>query len=139
MSRVPLTVENYMTRVLVVVGREETIAEATRRMRLHEVRHLPVVEGGKVVGIITQRDIHLIQSLCAAEPHETLVEEAMVHDVYTIEAEDDLRRVAAHMAEHRLGSAVVAHNGKLLGIFTATDALRALAAVLTEMESVDAA
>lgn len=139
MSRVPLTVENYMTSVLVVVGREETIAEATRRMRLHEVRHLPVVEGGKVVGIITQRDIHLIQSLCAAEPHETLVEEAMVHDVYTIEAEDDLRRVAAHMAEHRLGSAVVAHNGKLLGIFTATDALRALAAVLTEMESVDAA
>lgn len=139
MGRVPLTVENYMTRVLVVVGREETIAEATRRMRLHEVRHLPVVEGGKVVGIITQRDIHLIQSLCAAEPHETLVEEAMVHDVYTIEAEDDLRRVAAHMAEHRLGSAVVAHNGKLLGIFTATDALRALAAVLTEMESVDAA
>ena len=139
MSRVPLTVEHYMTRVLVVVGREETIAEATRRMRLHEVRHLPVVEGGKVVGIITQRDIHLIQSLCAAEPHETLVEEAMVHDVYAIEAEDDLRRVAAHMAEHRLGSAVVAHNGKLLGIFTATDALRALAAVLTEMESVDAA
>lgn len=139
MSRVPLAVEHYMTRVLVVVGREETIAEATRRMRLHEVRHLPVVEGGKVVGIITQRDIHLIQSLCAAEPHETLVEEAMVHDVYTIEAEDDLRRVAAHMAEHRLGSAVVAHNGKLLGIFTATDALRALAAVLTEMESADAA
>jgi acetoin utilization protein AcuB len=137
MSRVPLTIEHYMTRVLVVVGPQETIAEASRRMRLHQVRHLPVVEGGKVVGILSQRDIHLIQSLCASDPHETLVEEAMVHDVYRVEAEDDLRRVAAHMAEHRLGSAVVAHDGKLLGVFTTTDALRALAALLTELEAVD--
>jgi acetoin utilization protein AcuB len=41
------------------------------------------------------------------------------------------------MAEHRLGSAVVAHDGKLLGVFTTTDALRALAALLTELEAVD--
>jgi CBS domain-containing protein len=43
------------------------------------------------------------------------------------------------MAEHRMGSAVVAHNGKLLGIFTTTDALRALAAVLEEVESAETA
>ena len=139
MTRLPLAIQHYMTHALVVVGREEPIAEATRRMRLHEVRHLPVTEHGKVVGLISQRDIHLIQSLCSAEPHETLVEEAMVHDVYLVEAEDDLRKVALHMAEHRMGSAVVAHNGKLLGIFTTTDALRALAAVLEEVESAETA
>ena len=114
MTRLPLAIQHYMTHALVVVGREETIAEATRRMRLHEVRHLPVTEHGKVVGLISQRDIHLIQSLCSAEPHETLVEEAMVHDVYLVEAEDDLRKVALHMAEHRMGSAVVAHRKRAM-------------------------
>ena len=60
------------------------------------------------------------------DPTNTLVEEAMTADPYIVEPEEPLTSVVAHMAEHKVGSAVVAHYGRLLGLFTTTDALRVL-------------
>ncbi|MBK7877731.1 MAG: CBS domain-containing protein [Planctomycetes bacterium] len=121
-------IERFMSTVLVVIAPEQPLMEAARLMRLHAIRHLPVVKKGRLVGILSQRDVHLLETLQDVDPARVLVEEAMVREVYTVEPEEPIDRVALGMAERRIGTAVVAHGDKLLGLFTTTDALRALAA-----------
>jgi acetoin utilization protein AcuB len=123
-------IERYMSSVLVTVRSSETIADASRHMRLHGIRHLPVLDGEKLVGILSERDVGLIESLRDLDPTQVLVEDAMTEDPYQVDPEEPIARVVTEMAERRIGSAVVAHDGKLLGLFTTTDALRALAAHL---------
>ena len=127
--RPALAIENYMTSVLIVIAPEQPIAEAARLMRLHGVRHLPVVRDGRVLGLLSQRDVYLIETLRDVDPQRVRVEEAMTTDVYAVEPEESVVSVARHMADRRIGSAIVEHNGKLLGLFTTTDSLRALAAL----------
>jgi len=62
--------------------------------------------------------------------HEPRVREACVLHAYVVDHDESLDRVLAHMAEQRLGSALVTRRGKLVGVFTVTDACRHLAAWL---------
>lgn len=121
------TIENFMSTVLVVVEPGRTLAEAARLMRSHDIRHLPVVDRGRVVGLLSQRDVYLVETLSDTDPEEIRVEEAMTPEPFVVDPEEPVHTVAKRMAEKKLGSAVVAHDGKLLGLFTVTDALRALA------------
>jgi acetoin utilization protein AcuB len=112
------------------IGREQTLAEAHRAMRTHLVRHLPVLSGGKLVGILSERDLHLVETLRDVNPAQVPVEEAMTADVFTVEPTASLEGIAREMAEHKYGSAVVMERGKVIGLFTTVDALRALASLL---------
>lgn len=122
-----LTIENFMSQVLVVVDPNQSLSEASRLMRGHKIRHLPVVHQGQVVGILSQRDVYLVETLSDAGPEEIRVEEAMTHEPFLVDPEESVESVASRMAARKIGSAVVARDGKLLGLFTVTDALRALA------------
>jgi acetoin utilization protein AcuB len=99
-------------------------------MRDNRIRHLPVLHGGKLVGVITDRDIHLIETLSDVEPTLVTVSDAMTASVYAVNPETPLEEVAQRMAEHKYGSAVVIERGKVVGIFTTVDACRALASRL---------
>jgi acetoin utilization protein AcuB len=99
-------------------------------MRGHKIRHLPVLEGGRLVGIVTERDLHLIETLRDVDPAQVAVEEAMSEHVYAVEPDAPLDAVATTLSEHKYGSAVVLQNGKVVGIFTTNDACRALAELL---------
>lgn len=121
------TIENFMSTVLVVIEPRRTLAEAARVMRAHDIRHLPVVESGRIVGVLSQRDVYLVETLSDADPEEIRVDEAMTPEPFVVDPDEPVHVVAKRMAEKKLGSAVVAHGGKLLGLFTVTDALRALA------------
>lgn len=101
-----LPVENYMSSVLIVIDPKDTIAEAARRMRLHTIRHLPVVSKGRVVGILSQRDVYLIETLKDVDPARVLVEEAMTREIYTVEPDEPIHAVAKEMADRRIGSAI---------------------------------
>jgi acetoin utilization protein AcuB len=125
-------VEQYMTRGAHTIGREQTLATAHRMMREHGFRHLPVLDGGKLVGIVSQRDLHLIETLADVNPDEVRVEEAMTTEVFTVRPDAPLAEVARTMADQKLGSAVVMVGEKVVGIFTAVDAHRALADLLTK-------
>jgi acetoin utilization protein AcuB len=132
MPPIALPVENYMSSVLVVIDPNQPISEASRLMRLHDIRHLPVVAHGKVVGMLSQRDVYLIETLQDVDPARVLVEEAMTADPYEVEPEEPIHVVAREMADRRIGSAVIAHNGRLLGLFTTSDALLALSALVVD-------
>jgi acetoin utilization protein AcuB len=134
MFRPALPIEHYMSSVLVVVGPKQPIAEASRLMRLHEIRHLPVVDRGRTVGVISQRDVYLLETLEDVDPARVLVEEAMTREMYTVVPDERVDVVAREMADRKIGSAVVARGEQLLGLFTTTDALRALAALVIAAE-----
>jgi acetoin utilization protein AcuB len=108
------------------VGPEQTLATAHRLMRAKRIRHLPVLRAGKLVGILSQRDLLLIETLPDVDPATVPVEDAMSTDVLAVSTEMPLATVATRMAERRLGSAVVMEKDRVVGLFTATDACRTL-------------
>jgi acetoin utilization protein AcuB len=120
------TIQKYMTPTPHTIGQEQTLQVAHDVMREHGVRHLPVLEGGKLVGLLSQRDLHLVETLREVDPATTTVDEAMTTDVYVTGPDVALDEVAAQMAEHKYGSAVIVDRGKVLGMFTTVDALKAV-------------
>jgi acetoin utilization protein AcuB len=121
-----------MTRAPHTIGPDARLTEAHALMRALQVRHLPVVDRGKVVGLLSQRDLHFIETLRDVDPEIVQVAEAMTEELYTVQPGDDLAEVALEMAGRKYGSAVVVDRGKMVGLFTTTDALRALATFVTE-------
>ncbi|HYO73326.1 MAG TPA: CBS domain-containing protein [Archangium sp.] len=123
-------VDDFMTRIVHTIGTQSPLTEAHRIMNEHAIRHLPVLEGGKLVGMVSMRDLHLIETLKGVEPKEVAVEEAMAQEAYTVPPGTPLLEVARTMAMHKYGSAVVAQEGRVEGIFTTVDAMRALETLL---------
>ena len=125
------SMSRYMTRQPWTIRKDAKMSQAHKMMREHQVRHLPVLEAGKLVGIVSERDLHLIETLPDGDPDVTTVEEAMIVDVYSVGLDDSVDAVVENMARHRYGSAVVVdRRGDVEGIFTTVDALQVLAEVL---------
>jgi acetoin utilization protein AcuB len=121
------TVEEHMTVSPVVIGSDRTLADAHRIMRARGIRHLPVVDAGALVGLVSQRDLYLAETLRSVDPATDTVREAMSADPYAVSPGAALEEVATIMAERKLGSAIVVDRGSVIGLFTTVDALRALA------------
>jgi acetoin utilization protein AcuB len=121
------TVGDCMTPAPHVVAPYDKLAHARRIMQEYGLRHLPVVDDGKLIGVVSDRDMSLVQSLAPVSPDAITVEDAMTSDPYTVEPETLLQEVARKMAERKVGSAIVVDHGKVAGVFTTTDALHALA------------
>ena len=102
-------------------------------MREHHFRHLPVTDAGAIVGVLTDRDIKLVLGPDFDYPNEKqlTVRDAYVERPCVVPASTPVASVARTMAENRIGSALVTKHDKLVGIFTVTDACRALAEVLS--------
>jgi acetoin utilization protein AcuB len=130
MSKPIPRISQYMTATPHTVGRDQPLTVAHRLMRDHRVRHLPVVHVGKLVGLVSDRDLALIETLRDVNPAEVIVEEAMTQAPYTVGPDASLAEVAEHMAAHRYGSCVVVDGERVVGVFTTVDALEALAALL---------
>lgn len=118
-------IEQYMTPSPHTIGPKATLTEAHALMRSFQIRHLPVIEGGKLVGIVTMHDLHLLESLGGIDQNEVQVEEAMSDEPYVVEPETPIDEVAAVMVNHKYGSAIVAKHGEVVGVFTTIDALKA--------------
>jgi acetoin utilization protein AcuB len=130
MSKPIPPIQKYMSTTPHSIGSDQTIAKASSMMTQYAIRHLPVLHGGQLLGIITDRDIKLIESLRDVDPSKLLVEDAMTEQPYTVSPETPLDEVVRTMAEKKYGSAVVLQNLKVVGIFTTVDACQALADLL---------
>jgi acetoin utilization protein AcuB len=129
----PLThaVSQYMTASPHSIGRDQTLETAHAMMRANGIRHLPVLDGGKLAGVVSLRDLYFVESLAGADPRIVCVEEAMSPDTYAVSPDMAVEQVAADMAAHGYGCAVVIARDEVTGIFTTTDALRAISRLLS--------
>lgn len=128
-TRVP-TVGEYMTSAPYSIGSDQPLAAATHRMNELGIRHLPVLRGGMLIGIVTERDIALVESLPGVDSATLEVEEAMTEEPFSVQADASLHEVATSMAGHKWGAALVLRGQDLVGVFTTTDALQALSDLL---------
>jgi acetoin utilization protein AcuB len=123
-------IARYMTCQPWTIRRDAKLAQAHELMREHKIRHLPVLEAGKLVGIVSERDVYLFERLADMDTDVT-VEDAMTVDVYAVKCEDSVDAVVEKMAEHKYGSVVVMNRrGLVEGIFTTVDGMQVLADVL---------
>jgi CBS domain-containing protein len=128
-----------MTSILVTVRSDAPVAEAQHLMRHRRIRHLPVVDGGRLGGIITDRDVRTTlpspaTSLAAGEIRylldRLLVERVMTRAVITIGPDAPIAEAVGLVLTHRIGALPVVEGNRLVGIITETDLLRAFAATL---------
>ncbi len=127
MRSTDMTVDEFTTPEPVTATEDTSIDDLQRLMEKHGIRHLPVIRGESVVGVISDRDVRLVAGLTYAEKHQVQAGDIMTPDPLIVSANARLDEVALAMSERKVGSAIVTEtDGKLLGIFTATDALNAL-------------
>lgn len=121
MKAIP-TVENYMTATPHAINSEAAVEEATKLMDKIMVRHLPVMKNGRVFGVVSDRDIRHT----SINPRMTKVSEICEDHAFEVPPWTPVDEVAKTMAERKIGSALIIDDEKLVGIFTTTDALKAL-------------
>jgi len=131
----PLLIRDFMTPVPETIDPDLTLAQAAERMFRLQVRHLPVVRGGNLVGILSQRDVAVLQSIPGCDPATCTVNQAMVPTPFTCGPRAHVHAGAEEMGRHKYGAAVVVardHRSHVVGVFTTVDALRALASISAE-------
>jgi acetoin utilization protein AcuB len=135
-----MKVREIMTQPALTVGTEMPVLEAQALMASHRIRHLPVTDGGRLMGIVTDRDIRLnlpspATSLSVWEVNYLLarltVGSVMRHTVITVDPDRDAAQAAQIMLDHKIGALPVVDGGVIVGIVTETDMLRAFATMAT--------
>jgi acetoin utilization protein AcuB len=126
-----LLVRDSMTQELVTVVPETTAAEALALCRTNRIRHLPVLEGGRLVGLISDRDLRAatpaLGDPARAEALDRVrVADEMARDVITAHPEDPIEDAAMAMYERKFGCLPVVDGGELVGMVTSSDVMRAL-------------
>jgi acetoin utilization protein AcuB len=138
-----LLVQDWMTRNLVTLSSEASVAEALTLCRERRIRHIPILEEGRLVGIVSDRDLRdASPALGDPERARTLQEirvvDVMTREVVTVDPQDSIENAAQQMYELKIeslpvvvegpladaGSAV--DEGELLGIITSSDVMRAM-------------
>jgi len=133
-KRMPV-VGAVMTSFPYYVGANDTATKMEKMMDEHEIRHLPVQEKGKVIGIVSERDLHHVVKRTAAteEKNQITAREIMIADPYVVPFGTPLNTVVSEMAKRRIGSAIVLRRGKLAGLLSASDVCRILAGHLESL------
>ncbi len=125
-----LAIRRFMTPSPFTIGSEQTIARASELMRKHAVRHLPVLHGGELVGVLTERDVAFAAAVRGLDPERVTVGDAMMPEAYTVHPDAAIGPVVQHMADRRYGCVVVMDGAQVIGILTAIDAMRILARLI---------
>jgi acetoin utilization protein AcuB len=118
-------VSRYMTPNPYALASTDSVLRAKALMQSHAIRHLPVIDGGRLVGILSERDTSVIAAIPGVDLARVEVGRVMEPAVHA-RAETSIDEVAELMAEQKRDCVVVMGGRGVEGIFTATDAFRAL-------------
>ncbi|RMG12903.1 MAG: CBS domain-containing protein [Deltaproteobacteria bacterium] len=119
-----MKVKDVMKKSPMTIGPNESLALASQMMAWGGIRHLPVVEDGKLVGILSERDI-----LACEDRKHAHVSDVMSTPAHTASPDDTLVEAAGRMVAEGISALPIVEKGKLIGIVTSTDVL---AATVTE-------
>jgi len=128
-----------MSNNVVTLDAKGTLDIADDLMKLKRIRHLPVVDGDQLVGLVTQRDLFLagvssvLQFRRSAEREwlgHIKIAEVMTRELVTVAPETDVEEAVTRMLDHKIGCLPVVSVGKLVGMLSETDLLRYLRRIL---------
>ncbi len=125
MDHIP-SIGSVMTPFPYVVQVNDSVLKARALMIEHELRHVPVKHGDRLVGILTDRDLKraLDPDLALPPKEELFVRDVFLPDAYVVDVTEPLDEVLHQMTVRHIGSALVTKRERLVGIFTAMDACR---------------
>jgi CBS domain-containing protein len=133
-----MLIKDVMTHQVETVGRNDDLLMLDELMRSRHLRHLPVIEDGKIVGIVTQRDLFkaaMSSAMGYGEKaqhqflHSVRVKEIMMYPVTTVTPETELQEAVRMIIEKGIGCLPVVEGTKLVGMVTKTNLLRYLHSV----------
>lgn len=116
-----------MTPFTRTIEADAPIGKASRLMRELDIRHLPVLEGGRLCGVVSERDLLLLETLVGFDARHTTVSDAMSIAVYAVPPTTTLDVVLRTMALQKYGCAVVFDGASVVGILTTVDVCRLFA------------
>lgn len=123
-------IKSVMTPFPYSIAGERSPREARAMMAEHEIQHLPVVDDGTIIGVLRERDLDLALDERIDGADRLRAREVCRGETYVVEMTTPLDRVLARMAERHHDSALVVKEGRLVGIFTATDACQRFSELL---------
>jgi acetoin utilization protein AcuB len=128
-------ISDYMSPFPQTIGEDITLTKALEMLRERRIRHLPVQYGGRLVGVLSDRDIKLALTVYPAAK-DIKVGDIMTEEPYTVSPETSMQEVLHQMAIHKYGCVIVEdENSRAIGILTTTDAVRILSEVFSDNES----
>jgi acetoin utilization protein AcuB len=138
-----MKVGNHMTPEPVTVSERDSMGEALLVMRRNQIRHLPVVNGNVLVGIVTDRDLRRaspsLLSGIAEEKYQEVIDSTpvariMTRDPFTVRLDTDLVDAVQVLVDKKISSLPVVNGAELVGILTEVDALRVLLEILNKKD-----
>jgi acetoin utilization protein AcuB len=105
----------------------ETIAQARRKLSEHGIHHLPVMENGRLLGVVTDRDLELLASFLDHSAQNVKVAAVMTAPAFSVRRLAPVDEVVKEMVTRRYSSAIVMDGLEVVGVFTDRDGLRAFA------------
>ncbi len=126
MSKSIPTISKYMSTTPLAVEPSTTLFLAMKQMQDKNIRHLPVIAGEMLVGIVTLSDLRLVSGMSGVKAEQVKIEDIMHREPFVCAPDSPLDETVDTMVAHKWGSAVVMQNKKVVGIFTSIDAMRAL-------------
>jgi acetoin utilization protein AcuB len=134
-----LLVENWMNPNVITVDADDSMLDATKLLKEHNIRHLPVLEKGKLVGVVTDRDLKRASpsDATALEAHELLylianikVREIMTRNPITVPYNFTIEEAAEILLQAKIsGMPVVDKQGDVIGTITQTDLFKVLISI----------
>ncbi|MAU15532.1 MAG: CBS domain-containing protein [Muricauda sp.] len=132
--KIGVPVSKIMTKNLVTLSTKDDLVTAERLFKKHHIRHIPVVEGSLIKGMLSLTDLMRISFADAIDEHEEVVDtivynmftipQVMVHDVVSVTSDTTIKEVAEILAKREFHALPVVDNGKLKGIVTTTDLIK---------------
>lgn len=119
-------IREFMTPAPLTVEDDLPLADARDRMARSRVRHLPVVRDGALVGILSARDLLMMEDLSASAMSSMTVDAAMTANPHRVGPDEPLGDVVRAMVQHDVGAVLVVEGEKVVGIFTDVDAVHLL-------------
>ncbi|MCS7149371.1 MAG: CBS domain-containing protein [Caldimicrobium sp.] len=122
-----MKVKNWMVSDLITITPDKTVEDALHIMKLHSIRHLPVVEGDSLKGLVTESSL---RAYLSPEKQKLPIREVMIINPVTIDPETSIDEAARLIYKYKIGGLPIVSKGKLKGIITVTDILEAFIELL---------
>ena len=117
-------INDSMTANPCVIEADKPVSYAAKMMRDEDVGFAPIVEGDRLVGTLTDRDIAVKVVAEGRDPDATMVREVATNNLITVEPEADLDEAMKLMARHQVRRLAVVHDGRLVGVVAQADVAR---------------